>query len=206
MLQQLKMKLEHGVRRLLASRAIRGLAEREDGAAAVEFAFVVTPFLALLFGIMETSLIFFADQTLEKITGDAARLVMTGQQQSSATNNACTTDPNPAYCTFRKKLCDLSASTPMFDCTRMTIDVQQGTTTATQSPITNGVVTLTAGYAPGGPNCVVVVRVMYQWPVYVSLLGLSASLANLNGNKRLLMATAVFRNEPYANGDPTACP
>ena len=36
---------------------------------------------------------------------------------------------------------------------------------------------------------------MYEWPVYASLL--SFNLADLSGNKRLLIATAAFRNEPY---------
>ena len=31
------------------------------------------------------------------------------------------------------------------------------------------------GYQPGGPGDIVVVRLMYQWPVYVSLLGLNLS-------------------------------
>ena len=52
-------------------------------------------------------------------------------------------------------------------------------------------------YQPGGPGDIVVVRLFYQCPVYVSLLGFN--LANLNGGKRLLVATAAFRNEPYAN-------
>ena len=48
---------------------------------------------------------------------------------------------------------------------------------------------------PGGPGDIVVVRLMYQWPVYASLLGFN--LADMAGNKRLIMATAAFRNEPY---------
>jgi len=36
---------------------------------------------------------------------------------------------------------------------------------------------------------------MYQWPVYASMFGLN--LGNMAGSKRLLMATAAFRNEPY---------
>jgi hypothetical protein len=51
------------------------------------------------------------------------------------------------------------------------------------------------GYAPGGPGDIVVVRLMYQWPVYVSLLGLN--LADSAGSKRLIMSTVAFRNEPY---------
>jgi hypothetical protein len=52
-------------------------------------------------------------------------------------------------------------------------------------------------YNPGGPGDIVVVRLFYQYPVYVSLLGFD--LSNVNGGKRLLAATAAFRNEPYAN-------
>ena len=51
------------------------------------------------------------------------------------------------------------------------------------------------GYQPGGPGDIVVVRLMYQWPVYVSLLGLH--LSDMAGSKRLLMSTIAFRNEPY---------
>jgi len=41
----------------------------------------------------------------------------------------------------------------------------------------------------------VVVTLYYEWPIYVSLLG--NNLSNLNGSKRLLVATSVFKNEPY---------
>ena len=52
-------------------------------------------------------------------------------------------------------------------------------------------------YNPGGPCNIVVVRLFYQWPVYVALLGFD--LHNMNGGKRLLAATAAFRNEPYGS-------
>jgi hypothetical protein len=42
------------------------------------------------------------------------------------------------------------------------------------------------------------VRLFYQWPVYLSLMGYN--LANLSNGKRLLAATVAFRNEPYATG------
>src|SRR5215831_11305299 len=66
----------------LAARAVRRLAERNDGATAVDFALVAAPFLALLFAIMETGLVFFAGQTLETTAADASRLIMTGQAQN----------------------------------------------------------------------------------------------------------------------------
>jgi hypothetical protein len=48
-------------------------------------------------------------------------------------------------------------------------------------------------YSPGGPGDIVVVRLVYQWPVFVSMLGLS----NMSGSNRLMIATSAFRNEPY---------
>jgi hypothetical protein len=50
-------------------------------------------------------------------------------------------------------------------------------------------------YSPGGPGDIVVVRLFYQWPLIVT--GLGYNIANLSGSKRLLTATAAFRNEPY---------
>ena len=55
-------------------------------------------------------------------------------------------------------------------------------------------------YTPGGPGCIVVVKLYYQWPIYVSLLG--DNLSNQNGGNRLLVATSVFRNEPYGPSGP----
>jgi hypothetical protein len=61
--------------------------------------------------------------------------------------------------------------------------------------MTNGQLnTSNLGFTPGGPNDVVVVQAYYQWPIYASLLD---KLSNQSGNNRLLIATAVFQNEPY---------
>ena len=60
-------------------RAIRRLLRGEAGSATVEFAIVVVPFLALVFAILETAFIFFAQQALENAAATAGRLIMTGQ-------------------------------------------------------------------------------------------------------------------------------
>src|SRR5262245_31085100 len=67
---------------------IQRFARREDGAAAIEFAMVAAPFLALVFAIMETAIIFFAGQVLETAAADSARLIMTGQAQAQGFDNA----------------------------------------------------------------------------------------------------------------------
>src|SRR3954464_11708332 len=61
---------------------VRRFACGEEGVAAVEFGIVAAPFLALLFAIMETALVFFAGQVLETAVADSARMIMTGQAQA----------------------------------------------------------------------------------------------------------------------------
>src|SRR5262245_59679828 len=71
-------------RGLFRINTVRRFAHREDGAAAIEFGMVAAPFLALMFAIMETALVFFAGQTMETAVADSARLIMTGQAQSQS--------------------------------------------------------------------------------------------------------------------------
>jgi len=159
----------------------------DDGAAAVEFGIVAAPFLALMFAIMETALVFFAGQTLETAVADSARLIMTGQAQTQ----------NFDAPTFKNSVCSKIGG--LFDCQGgLYVDVKKYSSfgAVDNSPPTikpDGTIDTT--YNAGGPGDIVVVRLMYQWPVYASLLGFN--LSNIGGNKRLLIATAAFRNEPY---------
>lgn len=54
----------------------------EDGATAVEFAFVALPFFALLFGIMELAIVFFVNSALVHSTAEAGRLIRVGNFQA----------------------------------------------------------------------------------------------------------------------------
>jgi Flp pilus assembly pilin Flp len=67
---------------LVRSRVLRRLLRCEDGVAAVEFALVAAPFLALMFAIIETALVFFTGQYFETVVADSSRLIMTGQVQT----------------------------------------------------------------------------------------------------------------------------
>ena len=165
-------------------------ARRDDGAAAIEFGMVAAPFLALMFAIMETALVFFASQTLETAVADSARLIMTGQAQATGFGGA--TGFKDAVCARVGGLFNCQSGLhvdvktyPKF------ADVDNSTPVDNNGQLKSG----TFGYSPGGPGDIVVVRLMYQWPVYASLLGFN--LGNMAGNKRLIMATAAFRNEPY---------
>jgi len=193
MIQAIRAGLEAGTQRLsrmklLRIRTVRRFARGEEGIAAVEFGIVAAPFLALMFAIMETALVFFASQTLETAVADSARLIMTGQAQSS----------NFTQAQFKSAVC--AKILGLFDCANgIQIDVKtysNFSAISTSKPVdSNGNLLNNFTYTPGSPGDIVVVRLMYQWPVYVSLLGFS--LNDMAGNKRLIIATAAFRNEPY---------
>jgi Flp pilus assembly protein TadG len=188
MLNRIHANLPARIARLRAPRMLRRFLRRNDGAAAIEFAMVAAPFLALVFAILQTAVVFFAGQALETAAADSARLIMTGQAQQQGFSQA----------QFKEQVC--SRVYGLFDCASgIQVDVRTYSSFSAinnAKPIdANGNLNLTASYQPGGPGDIVVVRLLYQWPVYVSLLGLN--LADMAGNSRLIIATAAFRNEPY---------
>lgn len=160
---------------------------RQDrkGSAAVEFAMIAAPFFALMFAIIETSIILFAGQVLETSTQDTARLIMTGQAQLG----------NMTAAQFKTQLCNRLTS--LFSCANVDVQVTSFPDFGSinlNSPINNGTYTSPSGYSPGNAGQIVVVRTFYQWPVFVT--GLGSNPANINGGKRLLASVATFRNEP----------
>jgi Flp pilus assembly protein TadG len=189
MVAGLPSKIAKRARRAFARSIARRFLRRQDGAAAVEFGLVAVPFLALVFAIIETALVFFAGQALETAGTDSARLIMTGQAQTSGFDQK----------KFKDAVCGKVYG--LFNCSGgLHVDVKKFPSFANvdlSKPIDSkgNLNTSNFGYEPGGPGDIVVVRLMYQWPVYVSLLGLN--LADMAGNKRLLMTTVAFRNEPY---------
>ena len=189
MLERIRKKLL--ARRPLPGCRARRFARAQDGAAAVEFALVAAPFLALLFAIIETALVFFAGQSLEAAATDSGRYIMTGQAQTAGYASAGDFKTNV--------LCPIIGSNGLFNCDNIQVDVQtfnQFSDITSTPPITNGQLdTSKMGFVPGNAGSIVVVRLYYQWPIYLSLL--NNTLANLSNGDRLLVATSVFRNEPF---------
>jgi hypothetical protein len=176
------------------------------GSAVVEFMLVAPLFFALLFAILETALMFFASQVLESITEQSARMIMTGQAQNG-TIPACGGVPCTQG-TFKNYVC--SQIPAIFVCNSITVDIQnyqnyQSVTLPTPIDSSGNFTTKGMGYNPGGSsactnnsscsNSIIVVRLYYPWQLFVT--GLGYNISNMNNNQRLLMATAVFRNEPY---------
>jgi Flp pilus assembly protein TadG len=193
MIGKMQATLRGAVARSLSWMGARRIVREQDGATTVEFALLVAPFLAIIFAIIETAIVFFAGQTLETANADSARLIMTGQAQTQGFSQA----------QFKNAVC--ARIYGLFNCAGgLYVDVKTYTGFSTinnsQLPVdANGnLQSGSFGYQPGGPGDIVVVRLIYQWPVYVSLLGLN--LSDSAGSKRVIMSTVAFRNEPYGTG------
>jgi Flp pilus assembly protein TadG len=159
------------------------------GATAVEFALVATPFLALIVALIQTFLVFFAQEFLESVAQQSSRLVLTGQVQSQQMKQE----------DFRKAVC--AQAVILFSCDGVMVDVQvvnawsaANTSAPTLTFDGDGKVANTWQFDPGDVGDIVVVRVMYQWPVLLGPLGFN--LSNLSNGNRLIMASAAFQNEP----------
>lgn len=177
-------------------RPAKGKSQR--GAAAVEFALVATPFIGLMFALIEIMMIFFVQTTLEAAVADTSRAIRTGQAQSTTTPISKTQ--------FKANVCTRMFG--MADCnTRLFVMVEAFTAAPVGAPVVpwaDG--TLTPGsaadepYQASNPGDIVVVRAYYVWGLLTP--GMSAAFKNFSSatygpNNRILVATSAFRNEPF---------
>jgi Flp pilus assembly protein TadG len=169
---------------------LRRFRRNRAGSAAVEFALVAPMFFALLFAIIETGIMFFANQVLETITQNAARQIMTGQAQTAGDTQT----------QFQAYVC--SQIPALFTCANIAIDVESWPAFSGAMAVTSLIdancnfISNNLQYNPGGPGSIVLVKLAYQWPLFVTGLGFNITSPGCS-NKRLLVAAAAFQNEPY---------
>jgi Flp pilus assembly protein TadG len=183
-------------------RALRVFRKEQDGATAVEFAMVIMPFLALLFAIVETALVFWSTQVLETAVANASRTIYTGQFQQANRMGAT------AASEFRKALCldrdGQKKTMVLFDCesSAVHVDVRRFTPgTPPPDVVKDREIDPTSfRYDDTAPSEIVLVRVAVEFPVFVNIIG--AQETNLKNGKRLIMAAATFRNEPFSPPPP----
>lgn len=157
------------------------------GATVVEFALVIGPFFAMLFGIMQTSIVIFANQALQTMTSTASRQIMTGEITGSGIE------------AFRNAICGGQGAALMFKCSDIRIQVKSYEsfvgldpklkTDACFKPIAPPPAPQPTCWEPGGARSIVLVRVQYDWPFGFDLETLKA--------KHTLVALTAFRSEPY---------
>ena len=177
-------------------RGFRGFRRARQGAAAVEFALVATPFLALMFGIGELGLLFMAATNIESATIDASRAIRTGAFQQSAA---------PTAAKFKSAVCADMAWVSAADCSaNVQVDVRTFADFAdvsTTPPVTDGALDPSKTvFNPGTACSIVLVRVFYPYALMAPLL--EPGLPNLGPGKRLITSTVAFRNEDFSGLSP----
>ena len=170
---------------------------------------VIGPFLALLFAIIETSLIYFAEFTVDAAVQNAARSIRTGTLQSGKYNAA----------QFKKIVCkDLPAFVTCDGSVMVDVrcfDTFAEAAAGMPNPL-NGDGTInpnSSKFQMGGPNQVVVVSVFYDWKLMAKFPGLGdftgkmgLGMGNLPDGTRLISAQTAFQTEAYAGtGVPPKC-
>ena len=174
------------------------------GATIIEFAFVVAPFLALMLAALQTAMIYFSQEALETAVEATARTVITGQAQANdATGAGSGMTPTQLQARFQQTAC---AKLPSYlKCSKLYVDVRSATSwTAMDTSMPtitldqNGNITNQFSYSLGAQGSVIMVRLMYLWPLQGSPIQLG--LANIAGstNQRLVVATSVAKSETYS--------
>lgn len=187
-----------GVRRHMMAMAktvaARMRRDGRSGSAAIEFAVVAPALFLLLFGIIETGVLFFASSTLQNATDDTARMIRTGQfsgtiSASDLKTRICS-ELNPlisnSQCMANLEL-DLRSFTSFSGTSYGTVTKPDGTVDPTKLKI-EGV----------GACTVVLMRSFYPWTIMTPLM--EPLLENMPNGQRLLTAAAAFRTEPYLSG------
>ena len=160
----------------------------ESGATAVEFSLIALPFFLMIFAAIEFGLAFVVNTMVDNATVSASRLIRTGQAFETLSAGE-----------FKDEVC---GALPTFLCNdeRILVDVDSVATFAEAQGINSlyedGELMGDAdtNYNSGGAGDIVVVNVIYKWPMFTSLLNLDAADY---GGERHLSSTVVFRNEPW---------
>lgn len=163
-----------------------------SGSPATEFALVGLPFFAIMFAIFQIGFVFLGENELETAAEIASRQLLTGQGQNTGITSS----------QFISSICSNLPS--FFTCSGVMVDLVSTSTYAganvdlTPPVLTynaQGQVTNNWNFQTGQSGSILVLRVIYQFPIYISMLGLN--LVNLPNGKHEMMTTLVFTVEPY---------
>lgn len=201
-----------------ALRVSRRFADDVRAATAVEFALIMVPFLGLLMAIFQAGFTFFASENLQAAVQSAARRLYVGTAQGNGVNTAS------AF--VNQYMCPSGGGGPLasfIDCSKLIVDVRVSTTgsfTGLDTAADFYQAGATTTFCPGGPSEIVIVRVIYPFPIFLPVIGTTTghdltvvrngsvnNVPNASGWQQLLLGTSVFRNEPYSGTytPPSGC-
>jgi len=168
----------------------RWLGENE-GVTAIEFSLLATPFVFIAIGIIELSMMFVANSLLLGAVDDAARAIRTGQVQQASGETSLQA--------FQNALCQTSGI--LLDCSQMQYQVQTiddfSDADMSKPQVDKNGNLIAEPFDPGSSGSVVLIRVVYLYPLMTPMIG--QFFSDYPGNKKMLMATVVIENEPYSD-------
>lgn len=166
----------------------RKFIRRKDGATAVEFSFLLMPYVIMSLGIIELSLMFTSESLLEGSVSKASRQIKTGQLQRSGAENLETE--------FRTELCNHARV--LINCDDVVIEARVMNSfndiASMQPQFDEDGNMLAQGFDAGGSSDRVLVRVAYRYTAFTPLVGPMLWGAD---NSRNFMSTIVLQTEPY---------
>jgi Flp pilus assembly protein TadG len=186
LLSRIQLRYSHTLHRM------RG--QSRNGSAAIEFAMVAPVLFLMLFGIIESGVIFFGSSALQNATDDTGRLVRTGQAVGWTATQ------------FKAQICSemaglISAATCN---SNIQVDMRQYSnfSGASYPPVTNanGTINPTSLQFPSSMVAcqVVLIRAFYPWTIMTPLM--QPLLENMPNGQYLMSAATAFRSEPYTAG------
>lgn len=189
------MRMKAGLRNFCAR-----FGRADKGTTAIEFAMVIGPFLALLFAIIETSLIYFAEFTVDAAVQNASRKIRTGAFQKG----------HYSASEFKKVVCSDLPAFIVCD-NNVMVDVRAFDTFGQAAgdmpnPLrSDGSINANfSKFQMGGASQVVVVSIFYRWTLMAKFPGLGdftgklgLGMGNLPDGSRLIAATTAFQTEAY---------
>lgn len=177
------------------SRAGSDLTRDRSGSVAIEFAMLVLPFSVFIFMILETCLVFAAQEMLSNATDNVSRQLRTGQLRP----DVITRD------SVRNLLCQNLEVIVTSGCPGLKFDLRNGTfhelaEAAKQRPVVNDNGDATAGlnefvFQPGQSSTRNMLRVYYDWPILADFL--RGQISSFQDGKVLLGAANTWQNEPF---------
>lgn len=173
-----------------------------SGSTVVEFALVAPVFLVFMFSTFEIGWFYFVNSAVDAAVGDAARMIKTGQvQKSSGTEEE-------KFDALYADICDVVDT--FGDCsTRLTMEVDTYSSFTELAADNNPPTCADAPpdqvsaipFEPGDELQIVRVRICYLYQTLNPVIGFaytsSIDLSESSSNKRRVISTSIFRNEPY---------
>jgi Flp pilus assembly protein TadG len=175
---------------LSRARGVLAFCRAESGATAVEFAIIGPVFIATLVAVLQVCVFSFAQMAIQNAAVEAGRYFMTGQAQSNGWTAS----------TIVSNVCPSA----LFNCSNMYIVVQDyssfaGANTSAPAMYNGSTANTQANYTfnstGAAPTDIVVVQLVYAWPVITGPFGFNIS--NLPNNQIQLTGVTAVRVEPY---------